>query len=322
MFVKCLVRTAVITGLVGGAAVVIAGPERVGCLIHQTRGAINNQIDKAIDDPIAMRSQIRALEQQYPEKISEVRTDLADLKQQVAQLTQERELSDRVVALADRDFGQMQTLIARAESAQSEGAIVRVVFNNQPVNLDDAYAKATRMQQVKEAHQSRITDIDRDLGFLGQQQERLTELLGQLETEHASFQSQLWQLDRQIDAIGRNERMITTMEKRQERIDRHSRYSADSLDQLTARFAEIRGKQESRLQALSSTRSLTNYEDRARVELDARNFKNAKPVEVHIKPPVIDIKPDGTVQNAPGTDANGLELSAPKPSSGVASRAS
>lgn len=319
MFVKALVRTAVITGLVGGAAVVVAGPERVGCLIHQTRGAINNQIDRAIDDPVALRSQIRTLEQQYPQKIAEVRGDLSELKAQTTQLAQERELSDRVVALADRDFGQMQTLIARAENAQADGAVVRVVFNNQPVNLEDAYAKATRMQQVKEAHQSRIADIDRDMGYLGQQEERLTDLLTQLETEHASFQTQLWQLDRQIDAISRNERMISTMEKRQETIDRHSRYRADSLEQLNSRFAEIRGKQEARLQALNANRSLTNYEDRARIELDVRNLKDHKATEVHIKPPVVEIRPDGTLDNG---QSKSIELEAPKASSGVASRAS
>ncbi|GMV25017.1 MAG: hypothetical protein AMXMBFR58_10480 [Phycisphaerae bacterium] len=318
MFVKCLVRTAVIAGLVGGAAVVIAGPERVGCLVSQTRGAINNQIDKAIDDPVALRAQIRSLEQQYPEKIAEVRGDLGELKQQVSQLNQERELSERVVALADRDLGQMTTLIARAENAQADGAIVRVVFNNQPVNLEDAYSKATRMQQVKEAHAARLADIDRDLGYLGQQEERLTELLSQLETEHASFQTQLWQLDRQIDAISRNERMISMMEKRQETIDRHSRYRADSLDQLSARFAEIRSKQEARLQGLTTSRSMTNYEDRARIELDARNFSEPKAVEVQIKPPVIDIRPD----NTSGDGTHDVETLGPKTGGGVASRAS
>ncbi|HRJ50276.1 MAG: hypothetical protein KF787_02555 [Phycisphaeraceae bacterium] len=316
MFVKTIVRTAVITGLVGGAAVIIAGPERVGCLVNQTRGAINNQIDKAIDDPIALRSQIRSLEEQYPRRIAEVRSDLAELRQQGEQLRRERELSDRVVALAERDFDQMKTLIARAQDAQSEGAIVRVVFNNQPVNLDDAYAKATRMQQVRETHAVRLADIDRDLGYLGQQEERLTELLGQLETEHAGFQTQLWQLDRQIDAIGRNDRMIATLEKRQETIDRHSRYRAESLDQLSARFAEIRSRQEARLQGLTSGRVMTNYEDRARIELDARNLGGRAPTQVLVKPPVIEIRPDDAAFSPREVESIG-----PKPvTGGVASR--
>lgn len=328
MFVKALVRTAVITGLVGGAAVVVAGPERVGCLISQTRGAINNQIDKAIDDPIALRSQIRSLEQQYPERIAEVRSDLAELRQQVSQIKQEQEVSERVVALADRDLNQMQGLLAKAQDAQADGAIVRVVFNNEPVNLDDAYAKATRMQQVKLAHETRLADSERNLGKMAEQETRLTELLSQLETEHASFQTQLWQLDCEIDAIARNERMLSTMEKRNESIGRHSRYEAASLEQLSARFAEIRAKQEARLEAIGSTRQMTNYENRARLELDAKSFGTKKTnSEVFIRPRVIEITPDSVVvpQVGPSTGpAMGeieIQVEAPAKTSGIASRA-
>lgn len=322
MFVKAIVRTAVITGLVGGAAVVVAGPDRVGALVCQARGAINNSIDSAISDPVALRAQIRGLEAQYPEKIAEVRGDLAELRQQISQVRQEQELSERVIALADRDLGQMQTLLARAENAQSDGAIVRVVFNNESVDMQDAYAKATRMQQVKEAHEFRVKDSERNLTKMGEQEQRLGELLGQLETEHVSFQSQLWQLECEIDSIARNERMISTMERRNDNIDRHSRYNSGSLEHLNARFAEIRAKQEARIEALGTARGMTNYENRAKIELDARGLSERK-VEVRIKPPVIEIKPDGTVES--GNDVSGtkgVELIGPKPTNGVASRAS
>jgi chromosome segregation ATPase len=323
-FVKTLIRTAVITGLAGGAAVIVAGPDRVGALVSQARGNINGVIDRAIDDPVALRAQIRSLEQQYPEKIAEVRADLAELKQQTTQLTQERQLSERVVALADRDLGQMHGLLARAEEAQTDGAVVRVVFNNEPVELDDAYAKASRMQQVKEAHAARLADIDRDAGYLKEQESRLSDLLTQLETEQASFQSQLWQLDRQIDAIARNERMIEMVEKRNETIDRHSRYRSDSLEQLNAKFSQIRSKQEARLQSITSNRSMTNYEDRARIELDARNFTGGsnlgKPTNsVEIKPPVLDIRPDSIGPNPHADDVKADDAKSPKSSGGVAS---
>lgn len=323
MFVKALVRTAVITGLVGGAAVVVAGPERVGCLISQTRGAINGQLDKMIDDPVALRSQIRSLEQQYPDRIAEVRSDLADLRQQVSQIKQEQDVSSRVIALADRDLGQMQGLLAKAQDAQSEGAIVRVVFNNEPVNLDEAYAKATRMQQVKQAHEQRLADSERNLSKMAEQESRLTELLSQLETEHAAFQAQLWQLDCEIDAIARNNRMLKTMEKRDSDIARHSRYESASLEQLSARFAEIRAKQEARFQALGSSRQMTNYENRARLEIDAQNFSTRKPAEqVLIRPRVIEITPDSAPFTPATPSSTGeIQLEAPTKSAGIASRA-
>lgn len=318
---KGLVRASVLTALVGGAAVLVAGPERVCAILHQTRDSVNTQLDKVIKDPVALRQQLRDLEGQYPARIGEVRGDLGELKEQIAQLKRDRDVSQRVVELAEADLGQLQPLLARAESQASSAsavytgsvgqpAVVRIVFNNENLDVKDAYARAEKMQQVRGVYSSRVGDIDRDLGYLSQQEQRLGDLLGQLETEQAKFASQIWDLDRQIDAIGRNERMIEVMEKRQVTIDQHSRYRANSLDQLSARFSEIRTKQESRLEALGKARETMNYESRAKIELDARNSvaKNFSTQPKAIKSNVIEIRPDndpkavGPTQAAPRID--------------------
>ena len=49
MFVKGFVRYAVIAGLVGGTALLIAGPERLSALFSQAKGNINTRIDTLID---------------------------------------------------------------------------------------------------------------------------------------------------------------------------------------------------------------------------------------------------------------------------------
>jgi len=282
--VKCLVRSAVIAGLVGGAAVVVAGPDRIGALVHQTRDGVCQAIDQHIDDPIALRAQLRDLESQYPARIAEVRGDLGELREQISQLNRDQTVAQRVVELSSADLGTLQSMIAKAESvagdfnvalqtsdAATAPAIVRVAFNGESMNLDQAYGKANRIQQVQQAYAQRIEDAQRDMGYLTQQETRLSELLAQLEQEQASFQTQLFQLDRQVDAIARNDRLIEVMEKRQATIDNHSRYRAHSLEQVQGRFAEIRSKQESRLESLGNRQSTTNYEDRARFDLDARN---------------------------------------------------
>lgn len=300
---KALVRTAVITGLVGGAAVVVAGPDRVFALVSQARDSVHGAIDQNIKDPVALRSQLRSLEAEYPARIGEVRGDLAELRQQMAQLEREREVSEKVVALADNDLSQIQGLIARAEEARGSGSIVRVVFNNDSIKLDDAYGKASHIQQVRETYEGRQAEIDRDLDYLKQQETRLGDLLNQLETERASFQAQMWQLDRQIDAIARNDRLIEVMKDREATIEEHSRYRAGSLEQLTARFSEIRSKQEAQLESLANRQGMTNYEDRAKVELDARRASGnrggaasptAPAAPTLIKPSVIEIRPDST----------------------------
>jgi predicted RNase H-like nuclease (RuvC/YqgF family) len=274
---KCIVRYAVIAGLVGGTAALVAGPDRLSALFSQAQGNINAAIDSQIDDPIALRQQMKSLAGEYPERIADVKADLAELRQQTGQLQREREVSERVVSLAEADFEQIKGLIERGETAlaQSEGhaqhaQTVRVVFNNEPLDLKDAYARAGRIQQVHGAYATRVADIDRDMGYLQQQEQRLTALLGQLETEHTEFQTQMWALDRQVDQISRNDRLIELMEKRQTTIEDNSRYSASSLDQIAGRFADIRARQEAKLETLGTSTSTSNYEDRAKFDLDTR----------------------------------------------------
>lgn len=305
--VKNVVRFAVIAGLVGGAAAVVVGPERLGAVCRQTQTCVTSAIDSRISDPIALRSQIRSLEGEYPRRIAEVRGDLAELQQQQEQLEREAAISDRVVALSGADLDQMKTLIARAEAAQGDGQIVRVVFNNERIDLKDAYTKANRIQQVRGAYQSRAADIQRDLSYLSQQEQRLTNLLAQLETEHTEFQTQIWTLDRQVDTISRNDRLIALMEKRQRTIDQQSRYSAGSLDQLSGRFADIRAKQEAKLEALGSGSTTLNYEDRAKFDLDARASYENKVLKSQspspMRPGVIEIRPDDADEAGPPAPA-------------------
>lgn len=322
-FTKHLIRYAVITGLVGGTAAVVAGPDRLGALFQQAQSKINTCIDSNIDDPIALRSQMKQLEGQYPERIAEVRGDLAELNEQVAQLKRELAVSERVVALTNADIDQMQTLISRAEAAQStmhlasdsmdaapRAQIIRVVFNGESIDLKDAYTRANKIQQVRMAYANRANEINRDLGYLGQQESRLTQLATQLDTEYQDFQAQMWQMDRQVDTISRNERLITMMEKRQQTLDEQGRYGADSLQQLSSRFADIRAKQEARLETLGQSSNAINYEDRAKFDLDARkqygsskSLGPAAPVMPEA-PTVIEITPESDTEVPVAKPAN------------------
>jgi len=300
---KTVVRAGVITAVVGGVAVAVAGPERIRAVFHQARSSVHGAIDCNISDPIALRSQLRDLEGQYPKKIVDVRGDLAELNEQYTQLERELAVSKKVVAMAEGDLEAMQAVLTKAEEAKTSGVaqVVRVRFdggNTSSMSMDDAYGKATRVGQLRTAYTQRVGDIERDLGYLGQQKDRLTTLLEQLETERAEFQTQLWALDRQVDAISRNDRMIDLMQKRQATIDNHSRYRAASLDQVTARFADIRAKQEAKLQMFNQTNDVKTYENAAKYLLDneqAREFKShksAKPRAIEIAPSVIEIGPD------------------------------
>lgn len=308
-FVKGLVRYGLIAGLVAGAGLVIAGPDRAMALITQTRDSIHCEIDKHVKDPVALRAQLRKLEAQYPARIAEVRGDLAELKTQIAQLNRDHDVNARAAELASADLSSLRAMVAKAENMRSsttgvytsgdaQAPVFAVRFAGETLGIDQAYSRVSSIEQHAGAFANRVSDIERDLGYLSQQDSRLTALLDQLETEQGQFQSQLWQLDRQVDAIARNDRMIDMMSKRQATIDKHSRYRAESLDQVNTRVADIRARQEAQLESLAKTTSVNGYENRARIELDGRPGTAKLQVMPKAKPSVIEVRPED-VKNSP-----------------------
>lgn len=270
--VKTVVRFGVIAGLGTGVAVLVAGPERVAALASSAHTKALSCIDSQIDDPTVIRAQLRTLEAKYPERIADVRGDLAELNEQIRQIDREKTVAQRVVALADNDLLQLKDMLARAEEARSAngpGRAVVVSFNQQDMPLDAAYSRATQIAQTKTAYASRAADAERTLSYLEQQSTRLQQLLSKLEGEHADFQTQLWQLDHQVDAIARNERLLDMLEKRQKMIDDRSRYDVVSLDQVNSRLTQIRSKQESQFEALDKAADRLNYEDIALQQVEA-----------------------------------------------------
>ncbi|MEX2217501.1 MAG: hypothetical protein WD749_01970 [Phycisphaerales bacterium] len=309
---KTLIRAGVVTAVVGGVAVAFAGPDAVRAYYTQAKSNVRKAIDSKVSDPVALRAQLRDLEAQYPRKIDDVRGDLAELEVQIAQLQRDQAVSRKVVEMTGSDLESMRSVLSKAEEArvQNGGAhIIRVRFDHsdRPVSLDEGYGKATRLSQLMEVHQARITEVDRDLGYLTTQRDRLSSLLEQLEAERAEFQTQLWSLDRQVDAIARNDRMIELMEKRQASIEEHTRYRAASLEQVQGRFADIRAKQESKLDNLAKGAELKNYENAAKYLLDAEASKSGAWTpktqrKAPVSPAVIEIGPDST-SPAPKNDS-------------------
>ncbi len=268
---KTVVRIGLVTVGVTGVLILVAGPQRTSALFNRMRGAVGTAIDKQIDDPTALRTQLRTLESQYPQRITDLRGDLAQLVEQRRQMERDAAVAERVVLLADADLAALKPLLAQAESARSQvapGQVITVRFDTETLPLDQATKRAAQIAQTRAAYAARSKDAVRDLSYLGQQQGRLETLLHQLETEREEFQSQVWQLDRQVDSIARNDRLIELMQRRQQTMDECSRYEAGNLDQIQGRMSEVRSKQEAELELLANTQHRLDYEDVARDQLD------------------------------------------------------
>lgn len=280
---RTIVRVGVIGALATGGLAMIAGPERVGALFSQARNSLNDKIDKAITDPVALRAQLRELEASYPRRIEQAENDLREVRGQMSQLNRESNVSQMVVDMTARDLENLQTLITQAESArgtivnaslgETDARRVEIVFNEQRLSIDGAYTRTAEISNTRTAHMARSADIQRDLGYLTKQESRLNSLVSKLKGEQADFQVQLWQLDRQVDSIARNDRMIDILAKRQQSIEEQSRYKAASLDHIQNKVADIRAKQEAELAALAAGQERTDYEHKAKMALDAANAK-------------------------------------------------
>lgn len=269
--VKTVTRVVVIGGLATGTAVLVAGPQRVSALFSQAHHAITTKIDSVIDDPVALRQQLRELESAYPERIGEVRGELVEVRDQMAELEREKGISEKVVGLASADLAQIQPLLeeAHAQRKASPMTVINVRFDGRSLPLEDAYAKATQISNTVNAYRQRADQAGRNLTFLHDQEARLGELLTKLETERAELQSKLWLLNGEIEMISRNEKLIDMTQARQDAIEKYERYDAVSLDQVTSRINKIRSEQEARLQSLSAHDGQTDYEDRARTMLES-----------------------------------------------------
>ena len=297
--VKTVTRVVVIGGLATGTAVLVAGPQRVSALFSQAHHAITSKIDSVIDDPIALRQQLRELESEYPSRIGDVRGELVDVRDQISELEREKGISEKVVALAGEDLAQLQPMLKEAQ-AQRTAAPMRMItvrFDGRALPLEDAYAKATQISNTVNAYRQRGEQATQNLTFLHDQETRLAELLTKLETERAELQSKLWLLNGEIEMIARNDKLIDMTEARQSTIEKYERYDAVSLDQVTSRINKIRSEQEARLQSLANRDGQSDYEDVARTMLESEAtartiFEKSMSAPTFTTPTAIEIGPE------------------------------
>lgn len=269
LFKTTLIGTAVIGTLAGGA-LLLAGPGRTRAVLHQVKTHVARVIDQNIDDPVALRNNLRELEREYPKRIAMLSGDLAELNQQIHQLSRERAISLRVVELADQDLAILRPMLDQATASlagNNHARLAAVSFDDTVYSVQRASTKVRQIQNTRSAHANRAADADHSLTYLRQQLGRFEEAMGQLEAEQAEFQIQLFQLNRQVDSIQRNERLIKMLAERKRTLEECTSYDVSSLDQITGKLDQILTRQAAHLDVLSSVQQAVNYEDMAREQL-------------------------------------------------------
>jgi predicted nucleic acid-binding Zn-ribbon protein len=272
-----LSRTVLRWGLIGavgtGGVVYLIGPERVWAAVDQARSSAREFTDDLVDDPVALRRQLQNLAARYPERIAEVAGELAEIDQQRAQLSHDAEVARRVVALTMADLDELRLAVAETDARPFESRVVSIRVSGRVVALDDAREEARRIATIRGTYQDRLAGDEMQREFLATQHVRLSEILEKLESEHTRYETKLWQLDRQIDAIARNDRLIDMTKEQQALLSEYDKFGdVGSLDQLEAKLAELRTVQEAQLQTLAKRGVRSDYEERARSGLQVESY--------------------------------------------------
>ena len=163
-------------------------------------------------------------------------------------------------------------------SAEQTKAVtpVAIRYEGTRFNLSQAYTEARRIQSVKNTYDDRRAQDRQQLKFLEQQQHQLINIMAQLETEYATFQTKLWQVDRQIDTIERNDRLIELTQQQQATLASYDRLgNVNNLKQIEGRLAELRAVQEATLRTLAKKDVNKDYETRAAMGLTINTDKGS-----------------------------------------------
>jgi hypothetical protein len=270
---RFIVRWGIIGGLAVGGITLLVGPQRVMACIDQLRQEANTVVENLVDDPVALRRQLDDLARQYPKRIAEVRGEIARLDQQLEQFIRDERISIRVVELTTVDLEVLREFVEDAQATTMLRGTSSIVFEGVRYNLEGAYAEGRRIRTVRANYVDRLASDRRQMELMGEQKTRLVSILGKIEHEHETYRSQLWQLDREIDAIERNDHIIAMVEQQQETLSSFDRLgSAGNLDQVRSRLAEIRTVQESTILALTDMGTGSEYETRARFDTSDELF--------------------------------------------------
>ncbi len=166
-------------------------------------------------------------------------------------------------------------MVEEAVVTYSGDSAASIRFEGVRYDLDSAYAEGRRIRTVKSNYEDRLASDRRQMELMGEQKVRLVSILEKIEHEHETYRAQLWQLDREIDAIERNDHIIAMVEQQQETLYGLDKIgSAGNLDQVRARLAEIRTVQESTILALTDSGTGSDYETRARFDTSDQIYEN------------------------------------------------
>jgi ribosomal protein L29 len=272
-----------------GIGAAVLGPQRAQSMVRQVTTNVQEMVDNSFDESTQMRNQVTALQEQLPEQIGQVRSDIAEINTQIHELERDKAICEHVVALVDRDLGSLESQIQPA-SANGSGTVAfasSVSLNGRLLPMSAARTKIMNLQQTRETYLERAFEAGQSLVYLQDQALQFEEALGDLESDRARLDLQIAQIDKEIGAIERNKRMIELLESRKAKLASYKRIDSGSLDSVYAKLKEIRTRQQAELDYLANRGTTVDYEQQAIQELQADRDIIRQAAELYELPSVL-----------------------------------
>jgi chromosome segregation ATPase len=273
---RCIVRWGLVSGLALGGMTLLVGPQRMHASLHHVRTQVQGVVDMCVDNPEALRRQLEELADEYPERIEEVSKELAIVDTHIDEIQSDLRKSTLVVSAMTDDLGLLKRGVEQANAKRAEGIMyVKLELDGMRLSPEQAINEASRLLGARESYQDRIEFDQRQLVFLQEQREALSEALTGLEGEFASFEAKMWQLDREIDAIERNERLIELTKRQQQTLDSYNKFEkVGNFRQIESKLAQLRTVQDAQMQVLRERAFQRDYEAQAEMQITLENDGN------------------------------------------------
>jgi chromosome segregation ATPase len=278
----CIGRTIFRTALIGGLAaggLALAFPDKAVHVFHGMKSRVNAVVAEATDDPVILRRQLQELADELPNKIAELHGEISEVDAQIAMITRDTEIAEGVIALTGDDLKALDEKLAQAAALGRDG-VVAIHFKGSRFDVRDARAEFNRINEIRVAYQDRLAANQNDLKYLTEQKVRLTDVVTKLEQEEATIEAQMWQIDRKIAAISRNEKLADQLEDREDAMQEYdTRFDASSLAQIQSKLRKWETEVGARLKRFDRKIERDDYEQRVIFELDQQTEDSSWDVE-------------------------------------------
>ncbi len=288
---KTLFRTALIGGLAIGGLTMVVGPQRMVSGYNQVQHTVIAWFDDNMDNPVLLRAQLKNLQAEYPNRLRKITRSLAEVDGQIATISYQQQVSHNAVNIARTDLAELESLYTTANASQfaSNGVPQRVLiaFQGRNLTVDQAYNRAGRIKASALNNQDKAAHFDQELEILSKYRNRLVEQKDKLDQEYSTFQTQLYNIQRQIDQIERNDDLIELMEECNVEVSDNDKFKARNLGELANRLSALQKQQEAEFETMESMVNSDSYVQKAENAMrQSESFGDVFTIEEYVAPEV------------------------------------